>query len=77
MEAGTEPADSRIQPLMARWSELRRVFIDDDSDIRAGAGRAWQAMWDQHPDQLRGSSRVAPPEMWDYIQRAESAHDTG
>ena len=31
----------------------------------------------QHPDQLRGSSRVAPPEMWDYIQRAASAHGTG
>ena len=73
MDAGTDPADTRVQELMRRWDELRRVFLDDDAEVRTAAGQAWQAMWDQHPDQLRASPRVAPPEMWDYVQRAHNA----
>lgn len=74
MDAGTDPTHPRVQKLMTRWAELQQVFLDDDPEMRTASGQAWQAMWDQHPDQLRQSSRVAPPEMWDYIQRAR---DTG
>ncbi len=73
MDAGTDPADPRVQELMTRWTELQRVFLDDSVEARTAAGQAWQAMWNQHPDQLHGSSRVAPPEMWGYIQRARQA----
>lgn len=73
MDAGTDPADPRVQELMSRWDALRRVFLDDDPEMRTAAGRAWQAMWKQHPEQLGFSPRVAPPEMWDYVERAQQA----
>lgn len=76
MDAGTEPTDPRLGQLMARWHQLARVFLDDDPQMRTAAGRAWQAMWDQHSEQLRRSPRVAPPEMWDYVQRARDAHSS-
>ena len=76
MDAGTTPADPRVQELMTRWAELQQVFLDDDPDMRTAAGLAWRAMWERHPDQLRRSPRVAPPEMWDYIQRARDAGST-
>jgi hypothetical protein len=57
---------------MDRWEELQRVFVDDSTAICTASGRAWQDMRDQHPEQLRGSSHVAPPETWDYIQRAQA-----
>lgn len=73
MDAGTDPADPRVQQLMRRWDELQRVFLGDSADMRTATGRAWQTMWKQHPEQLRESTRVAPPEMWDYVQRARDA----
>jgi hypothetical protein len=62
MDAGTDPAHPRVQQLMNHWQELAHVFLDDSADMRTAAGRAWQAMWHQHPDQLRGPTHVAPPE---------------
>lgn len=76
MDAGTDPTDPRVQALMDRWEELQRVFLGDSAEMRTISGRAWQDMWDQHPEQLRDSSRVAPPEMWDYIQRAQAGRTT-
>jgi DNA-binding transcriptional MerR regulator len=73
MDAGTDPADPRVQELMARWDALQCVFLGDSAEARAAAGRAWRAVWEQHPEQLRASPRVAPPEMWDYVQRAREA----
>ena len=73
MDAGTDPCDPRVQELMTRWAGLRQVFLDDDPEIRAAAGRAWRAMWKQHPEQLGSSPRVVPPEMWDYVQRARQS----
>lgn len=73
MDAGTDPIDPRVQELMTRWRELTRIFLNDDAEIRVAAARAWHAMWDQHPDQLRRSPRLAPPEMWTYVQRARDA----
>ena len=77
MDAGTDPTDPRVQELMTRWAQLQQVFLDDDPDMRTAAGLAWQAMWEQHPDQLRRSPRVAPPEMWHYIESARDAGSTG
>ena len=73
MEAGTDPAQPRVQALLARWDAAAKVFLGDSTEMRVAAGRAWRAMWDQHPEQLRQSPRLAPPEMWDYIQRAKAA----
>lgn len=77
MDAGTDPVDPRVQELMSRWNKLRRVFLDDSPQMRTAAGRAWQAMWDQNPEQLRDSPRVAPPEMWQFVQRAQAAAGDG
>ncbi|MGH3629269.1 MAG: MerR family transcriptional regulator [Sciscionella sp.] len=77
MAAGTGPADARVQQLMSRWDRLQRVFLGDSTEMRTAAGRAWQAMWNQHPDELRESSRVAPPDMSDYVQRARDARPGG
>ena len=73
MDAGTDPADDRVRQLIVRWDELTEVFLGDQLDVRARAGRAWQDMWNEHADQLRRSSRVAPPEIWDYVQRVRNA----
>lgn len=73
MDAGTDPADARVQRLIARWDELAELFLGEAPEVRVAAGRAWQSMWREHPEHLRRSARVAPPEMWDYVQRARDA----
>jgi hypothetical protein len=73
MDAGTDPADARVQELVDRWNELSRVFLDDSPEMRTAAGRAWQAMWKQNPEQFRNSPRLASPEMWQFVQRAQAA----
>lgn len=73
MDADTGPADPQVQRLVTRWDELTSLFLDDDPEIRTAAGKAWQAMWAGHEDQLRSSPGIAPPEMWDYIQRARQS----
>jgi MerR family transcriptional regulator, thiopeptide resistance regulator len=70
MEAGTEPSEPKVQQLVARWDALATLFLGNEPDMKTAAGTAWQAMWIDHADQLRQSPSVAPPEMWDYIQRA-------
>ncbi|MBO0805421.1 MAG: MerR family transcriptional regulator [Nocardiopsaceae bacterium] len=73
MDAGTDPTDPAVQRLISRWDELTGLFIGDNAGIRKAAGKAWQTMWAEHEDKLRRSPRVAPPEMWDYIQRGRQA----
>lgn len=73
MDAGTDPGDARVQRLIARWDQLAELFIGARPDVRTAAGRAWQSMWNEHPEQLRQSASVAPPEMWDYVQRADNS----
>lgn len=73
MDAGTDPADPQVQRLISRWDELTGLFIGDDAGIRKAMGKAWQAMWAEREDELRRSPRIAPPDMWDYIQRARKA----
>lgn len=73
MDAGTDPGDLKVRQLVERWDELGELFIGDQPEIRTAAGQAWQSMWAGHAEQLRKSPRVAPPEMWDYIQRARRA----
>lgn len=58
---------------MERWDVLRRVLLGEDAELRRASGRAWTAMWEHNPQQLCASGRVAPPEMWDYLQRAQQA----
>src|SRR5258707_14534482 len=69
---GMSPA-GRVRRLIVRWDELTEVFLGDQPDVRARAGRAWQDMWNEHADQLRRSSRAALPEIWDYVQRVRNA----
>ena len=41
MDAGTDPADPRVQDLMVRWDELAAVFLDDQPEMRTATGAAW------------------------------------
>ncbi|MGH3854860.1 MAG: MerR family transcriptional regulator [Pseudonocardiaceae bacterium] len=70
MDAGTDPRESTVQQLVARWDELAELFIGNEPAMKTAMGKAWRTMWAEHADQLRQSSSVAPPQMWDYIQRA-------
>lgn len=74
MDAGTDPTHPRVQELMTRWAQLQQVFLDDDPEMRTASGQAWQAMWGQHPDQLRQSPRLSPPQMWDSARPRHRAH---
>lgn len=73
MDAGAEPSVPQVRQFIRRWDELAELFIGDQPEMRIAAGQTWQHMWATHPDELRKSPRVAPPEMWDYIQRARES----
>lgn len=73
MDSATDPADPAVQWTLSRWDELTERFLGDDEEIRAAAGKAWQQIWAEHPGQLRRSASVAPPELWDYVQRARNS----
>lgn len=42
MEAGTDPADPRVQALMQRWRELIHSFTGGDPGIQASLNRMWK-----------------------------------
>lgn len=73
MDSGTDPADPAVRRLAGRWDELTERFLGDDPRIRTAAGKAWREIWAEHPEQLRKSPSVAPPELWDYVRRAQAS----
>ena len=42
MEAGTDPADGRVQRLARRWMELVEEFTGGDAGIARSVGNMWQ-----------------------------------
>lgn len=67
MEAGTNPADERVQKLARRWMELVEEFTGGDAGIR----RSVTSMWQQE-DTLMGMDTARMREMMDYISRANA-----
>jgi MerR family transcriptional regulator, thiopeptide resistance regulator len=66
-EAGTDPADPRVQELARRWSELIEAFTGGDPGIRASLQRMYE---EQGPEQASRGALSA--ELAEYVARAQS-----
>ncbi len=68
MEAGTDPADERVQRLARRWMELVEEFTGGDSGIRCSVTNMWQ-----QEETLMGMDTANMREMMGFISRASAA----
>jgi hypothetical protein len=68
MEAGTDPADPKVQLLAARWREKVRETTGGDPEIEASVKR----LWDEQGDVLAAQhgSQYDPRPVFGYIGRA-------
>jgi MerR family transcriptional regulator, thiopeptide resistance regulator len=66
--AGTDPTDARLDPLVARWTQLIEQFTGGDPDIRASL----QRMYDTEGPE-RASRGEVSSETMDYARRAIEA----
>jgi hypothetical protein len=66
-QAGTDPADPRVQELARRWSELVEAFTGGDPGIRASLGRMYE---EQGPEQA--SRGMVSAELAAYVAEAQS-----
>ena len=70
MEAGTDPADERVQRLARRWMWLVEEFTGGDLGIARSAGNMWQ-----QEENIHGIDTGAMREMMAYISRANAVSD--
>lgn len=70
MEAGTDPADPRVQALARRWSELVNAFTGGDPGIRESLGRLWK---EQGPNLAAQYGSEYDPSLFEYVGRANAA----
>jgi MerR family transcriptional regulator, thiopeptide resistance regulator len=68
MQRGTEPADPRVQALLARWTELIEQFTGGDPGIRDSLQRAYEAEGSE-----RASRGMVDAELMAYVARARDA----
>jgi len=68
MEAGTDPADPKVQALARRWSDLVSEFTGGDPGIE----RSLTTMY-QNEDQIHGMDVAAMRPMYEYIGKAATA----
>lgn len=68
MEAGTDPADERVQALARRWTELVEEFTGGDPGIRQSLDNVVQ-----EEESVGGTDTARMREMMDYISRANAA----
>lgn len=74
MDAGTDPADPRVQSLVDRWDELVAMFTHHDPGISRSLGKVWK----HSGDQASGMMGLDPDRMRDlfaYAQRARDARE--
>ncbi len=70
MEAGTNPADERVQLLARRWMELVQEFTGGDPGIE----RSLSNMWRQE-ESIHGMETGPMREMGEYVSRALAASE--
>jgi DNA-binding transcriptional MerR regulator len=68
MEAGTNPANERVQSLARRWMELVEEFTGGDAGIRRSVTNMWQ-----QEESLMGVDAAGMREMMAYISSANAA----
>jgi hypothetical protein len=66
MEAGTDPADPKVQALLTRMDELLAQFHGGRKDIQASLDRLWSEQSEQLVETYGGPS----PELLAYLDRA-------
>ncbi|WP_420455731.1 MerR family transcriptional regulator [Rubrivirga sp.] len=72
LDAGTDPADPKVQALVDRWDELVAMFTGGDAGLHESLGNAWN---DNH-DQISEMNGLSPDRMqalFAYAQRAREA----
>lgn len=70
IEAGTDPADERVQELARRWMDLVEEFTGGDAGIRRSVTNMWQ-----QEETLIGLDTAHMREMMDYISKANAVSD--
>lgn len=68
MEAGTDPANERMQQLARRWMELVEEFTGGDPGISQSLGNVWQEQ-----ESVGGMDAEHMRELMDYIGKANAA----
>ena len=68
MEAGTDPADERVQRLAARWMGLVAEFTGGDPGIERSLGNVWR-----QEETIHGVDTAEMRGMMQYISRASAA----
>ena len=58
-QAGTDPADPRVQAIAARWRELIAEFTGGDEGIRGALGRMYEAEGAEKPSRGMVSEELA------------------
>jgi DNA-binding transcriptional MerR regulator len=72
LQAGTDPADEKLDPYRRRARELLRAFTGGDADISASLGRMWR---DEDPEKV--SRGMIDRDLADYAKRVfDTAGDT-
>lgn len=69
LDAGTDPGDSKMQAIAARWDELVAAFTGGDPGITSALGQ----VWDEQGDQIREQHGGPGPEVFAYVDRARQA----
>jgi DNA-binding transcriptional MerR regulator len=68
MEAGTEPANERVQQLAKRWMELIQEFTGGDPDIERSVSNMWQ-----QEETIHGMVTAPMREIMEYVSRATAS----
>ncbi len=68
MEAGTDPADGRVQELARRWMKLIEEFTGGDPSIRRSLGNVWQ-----EEESVGGMDTAHMGKLMEYIGKATAA----
>lgn len=70
MQAGTDPADERVQKLARRWMGLVEEFTGGDPSIARSVGNMWR-----QEESIHGMDTGEMREMMAYISQANEAGD--
>ena len=70
MEAGTDPADAKVQALAKRYRELVESFTGGDPGIRESLAQLWK---EQGPNLAAQFGMEYDPRLFAYMARAAQA----